>query len=200
MPVQDLPSTECDPRRSPHSVLALRSQSQLVKVSAMSNESQANAANLDLLREKLALSANFPGAVIAGAGAATFGAATWAAVGVATGFNVPVLSLGVGVLCGVAVRFAGKGVTTPFGIVGCVSTLVGCLAGNILTVAGLISGEQGASLISVLDGLDYKLAYDVIVAFAKPWDPLLYTFAAYQGFRYSLRPLSEAELALIVRD
>ena len=157
------------------------------------------AAELDLLREKLDLTANLPRGIISGIGVAIAGAGIWAAISIATGYRVAYLSLGVGVLCGMAVRLSGKGVSMPFGVVGCLTTLAGCFLGNLFTVAGIISGEQGIDIVHVLSGLDYQLAFDVIVAFAEPLDPFLYTVAAFEGYRLAFRPLSEAELVLIGR-
>lgn len=156
-------------------------------------------ANLVLLREQLSMSENPAMGAIAGLAAAIVGGIVWARVA-----DTPIAMFGVGImavaaeiLCGLAVRFFGKGVTLRFGAIGLLTTFLGCVLGNLLMVARIIAGEQHLGLFEVLAGLDYLLAFEVVRAFVTPVDSLFYAFGLYQGYRMSLRPLTEAEITLI---
>jgi len=82
---------------------------------------------------------NIPLAIAAGAFAAIIGASIWAAITVATGFQIGWIAVGVGILVGFAVRIAGKGETLTFAVIGAIFALVGCLLGNIFTGIYFIS-------------------------------------------------------------
>ena len=139
-------------------------------------------------------------ACVAGLLAAIVGALVWGAIGIATGYEVRFMSIGVGMLVGYAVRLAGKGVSGSYGVVGVAATVLGCLLGNLLSVAGIISGEQGLTVVGVLSQLDYELALELMMAFYQPLDSLFYGIALVQGYRLSFRQLSESEMALLLAN
>src|SRR5262245_137107 len=74
----------------------------------------------------------FPLAVVAGIGAALVGAVLWAAVTVATDTELGLMAIVLGFLVGRAIREAGRGIDTKFGILGAACALGGCLLGNLL--------------------------------------------------------------------
>ena len=78
---------------------------------------------------------NLPLGALAGLGAAIAGAAIWAAITAATEYQIGWMAIGVGFLVGFAVRVVGKGSEASFGVVGAVLALLGCLLGNLLTLA-----------------------------------------------------------------
>ena len=137
--------------------------------------------------------------ILAGAGAAALGAAIWAVVTAATGWQIGFLAIGVGYLVGYAVRMFGNGVDTSFGIAGATLSLLGCVAGNLLTVCIFIGQEQGIEVMDILSQLDFAIATELIVDTSGPMDLLFYGFAAYYGYKNSIRQISKEEMATLVR-
>ena len=150
------------------------------------------------LRQQLESEQHLANACLAGLGAALAAALIWAGIGLATGYEVRFMAIAVGFLVGYAVRLAGKGISAIFGVVGVAATIVGCGLGNLFTVAAIISGEQGLTVMRVLAELDYELALELLMAFYQPIDTIYYGVALFQGYNLAFRRLSDAELALLV--
>jgi hypothetical protein len=153
--------------------------------------------DLETLRATLAMSANLHYGVLAGLGAAVICASVWGAVGALLGYDVGIMAVVAGIVCGLAVRLFGKGVTTPFGVAGVVTTAIACVFGHFSMVVGIIAGEQNLSPLKVIDGIDYELAFDTMMAFVSPLDGLFCGIGLVQAYRLSFRPLTEPEIALI---
>lgn len=136
-----------------------------------------------------------PKAVVAGALAAAVGAGVWALITVLTSFQIGWMAVGVGFLVGLAVRTFGKGTDTTFGVIGALLALAGCLLGNLLTVCGMIAADQSLRLVDVVTSLDLRTAYELMFATFSPMDLLFYGIAVYEGYRLSVREVTEEELA-----
>ena len=122
--------------------------------------------------------------------AALAGAAVWAGVTIATEYQIGWMAVGIGFLVGIAVRAGGKGIDQVFGIVGAVLSLVGCVLGNLFTVAWFVSQEFGVPINEVLSGLDLETAIELMSATFQVMDLLFYGLAVYFGYRYAFRQLS----------
>lgn len=155
---------------------------------------EVDQARLQFALEQLRSQQNLFGGVLAGAVAALVGAAVWAAVTVFTGYQIGWLAVGVGFLVGFAVRTVGKGVDKVFGIAGAVLALLGCLAGNLLAVCGMIARQESMDLLTVLSRLDAGVAFELLQATFSPIDLLFYGFAVWEGYRFSIRQLTEKDL------
>jgi hypothetical protein len=81
---------------------------------------------------------------------ATIGAAAWAGITVATGYQIGWMAVGVGFLVGYGVRAMGNGISKQFGIVGAILALVGCLAGNLFSVCAAVSRQEDIMAIRLL--------------------------------------------------
>ncbi len=136
---------------------------------------------------------NLPLALIGGLVAAGIGAAIWAAVTVATGYQIGWMAVGVGFLVGIAIRKTGNGRTMVFGIAGALLALVGCIAGNLLAMVGFFAKESSASFLATLNQLDPPAAVNLLVATASPMDLLFYGIAVYEGFKLAILPPVVAE-------
>ena len=148
---------------------------------------------LELARQRLAAEQKLGAAVAAGAAAALAGAAVWAAITVASGYQVGFMAIGIGFLVGWAVRSAGKGVDKTFGIAGAVLALLGCAAGNLLAAVGLVAKQEGIPFFELLPRIDPEVAIDLMVAFFSPMDVVFYAIAVYEGYRLSFRRLTGEE-------
>lgn len=122
--------------------------------------------------------------------AALAGAAVWAGVTIATEYKIGWMAVGIGFLAGIAVRAGGKGIDQVFGIVGGAMSLVGCVLGNLFTVAWYVSQEFGVPVSEVLSGLDPESAIELMSATFEVTDLLFYGLAVYFGYRYAFRQLS----------
>ena len=136
-------------------------------------------------------------AVIAGGAAALAGACVWAVITVMTNYQIGWMAVGVGFLVGYAVKTFGKGIDRSFGIVGAVWSLLGCAAGNLLTVVGTIAREQNIPIMNILEKLDLEIIANLMQATFNPMDVLFYGIAVYEGYRFSFRQLSRADLMKI---
>jgi hypothetical protein len=126
------------------------------------------------------------GAVV-GLLAALVGAGIWAAVTALTAYQVGFMAVGVGLLVGFAVRFAGKGHEPIFGVVGAVLAVLGCVVGNYLMGAWFFAANTGMPYGQVLTP-NFSFVVEVMRATFGAMDLLFYAIAAYCGYRYSLVP------------
>jgi hypothetical protein len=155
---------------------------------------QVDQVQLRFALEQLRSQQNLVGGALAGLAASAVGAAAWAGITVATGYQIGWMAIGVGFLVGLAVRMAGKGIDSVFGVVGGALALLGCAAGNLLAVCGIVAGQEGMAFADVLAGLDPTVARELMVASFSPMDVLFYALAVYEGYKLSFRQISQQEL------
>jgi hypothetical protein len=136
-------------------------------------------------------------AVLAGGAAALLGACVWAAITFATSFQIGWMAVGVGFLVGYAVRTFGKGVDKSFAVVGAVWSFGGCAVGNLLSVIGVISTRQDIPFFDILEKLNLEIVASLMQATFSPMDLLFYGIAVYEGYRFSFRPVTQADLMKI---
>jgi hypothetical protein len=133
------------------------------------------------------LEENVPFGFFAGALAAAIGATIWMGIAVATGLPVEYAApLGVGALVGLAVRQIGHGSSMIFGIIGAVLTLIGCLGGEILTLAQLSTTPQH-DIYNILMTIDFNQALSRIVDKLNPITYLIYAISLFEGYKLSIR-------------
>ena len=122
--------------------------------------------------------------LIAGVIAMLVGAVAWGAITFFTDYQIGWMSIGVGFLVGIALRFFGRGKTITFGISGAVLALLGCLLGNLIFYAGAIAQQEGVSFVEVFFVLLLTPAAAIeVFTFAFDFmDILFYALAAYAGF------------------
>lgn len=122
--------------------------------------------------------------LIGGGIAMLVGAAAWGAITYFTQYQIGWMSIGVGFLVGVAIRFFGKGKTLMFGIAGAGLALIGCLLGNLIFYSGIIAREESASFLNIIFWLLINPAalLEVFTIAFDFKDVLFYAIAAYAGF------------------
>ena len=133
--------------------------------------------------------------VIGGSVAAAIGAAVWAVITALTNFQIGWMAVGVGFLVGYAVRICGKGIDKSFGVAGATLSLLGCLAGNLLTVCIAVSRHQHIPFLQILSRLNPEIVVGLLKATFNPMDALFYGIAVYEGYRFSFRRISKEELS-----
>jgi len=136
-------------------------------------------------------------AACAGGVAAILSGGLWALVTVMTGYQIGWMAVGVGFAVGHAVRL-GKGIDKIFGYLSAALALAGCLIGNLFTIFGFISKDEGVSLWQVFSLVDYSKLPGVMMNSFSPIDLLFYGIAIWEGYRFAFRPLnSEEHLTLV---
>lgn len=133
--------------------------------------------------------------VLGGAIAALVGAAAWAAITVATGWQIGFMAIGVGFLVGMAVRKLGRGSSPPYAIAGAALALGGCLAGNALALVGFHANAMNVSFLSVLTSVEPVALGAAMVETASAMDFVFYAIAVYEGFRLARVPAEVAPAA-----
>ena len=162
--------------------------------STHAEEPALDPAQAEYLRNRLLSEQNLLAGALGGIVASIGGAVVWAAVTVGTGYQIGFMAIGVGLLVGYSVRFLGKGITPPFGVVGGALALIGCAVGNLLAVTAIIAGSDGVPLLEALPQLTPGLAWNLMVASFSPMDLLFYAIAVYEGYKLSFRQISQQEL------
>lgn len=135
---------------------------------------------------------NFPLGLTAGFVAAIIGAVIWALISVTTNYQIGWMAVGVGFLVGYAIRYFGKGSEPVFGITGSVVALLGCVAGNLLTVVIVVGNQEHISVMALLSRLTPSIIVGLLKETFQPMDLLFYGIAMYEGYKFSFTPSAEA--------
>ena len=132
--------------------------------------------------------------IFAGFFAAIAGAAVWGLVTAYTGYQIGYMSIGVGFLVGFAVRIAGKGIDSSFGVVSAVLSLLGCVLGNLWTMTYFLAANQGVPFLTAVTQLKPDVAVNIMISTFNYMDVLFYGLALYFGYKYGFRQINEDEL------
>lgn len=148
--------------------------------------------------ERLRSEQNLVMGVLAGLVAAVLGAAIWATATIAIGYQIGWLAIGIGFVVGAAIGMVGKGIDRIFGFAGAALALFGCALGNLFTVAYFIAQTEGVPYFELLARLDLETVLEIMINAFDPMDLLFYAFAAYFGYRYALREVTEKDIARVL--
>ena len=130
---------------------------------------------------------NLPLGILAGLGAAVIGAVVWAAITVATEYQIGYMAIAVGFIVGFAMRTLGKGVDQIYGIIGGVLALFGCVLGNFFSMIGFVAKSENLGYFDTFSMIDYSIVPSVMIDAFSPLDILFYGLAIYQGYKISFR-------------
>ena len=131
---------------------------------------------------------------LSGLVAAMVGAGVWAAVTIATEYQIGWMAVGIGFLVGYAVRFAGKGISPVYGAASAVLSLLGCAVGNVLTFAWFIASAEGMSFMEVVGQLNLAIVVGLLTSTFEVMDILFYGLAAYFGYKTAFRQVTQADV------
>jgi len=149
---------------------------------------------LERYLEELRLEQNLLFGSLSGALAAIVGAGIWAAITIATNYQIGWMAVAIGFLVGFSMRIAGKGMDKIFGFIGAVLSLIGCLLGNVFTIVSYVATQEGLSFMQTLSQIDWSLVPSLLVETGSPIDLLFYGIAIYEGYKFSFRKITEEEL------
>lgn len=152
-----------------------------------------------MMMQEMKENQNLSFGIIGGIVAAAIGASVWGIITAVTNFQIGWMAVGVGLLVGYAVRISGKGIDKTFGVVGAVLSLLGCVAGNLLTACIIISTHQHIPFVQLVSRLNPEIVIELIKATFNPMDLLFYGIAVYEGYRFSFRRLNKEELEKLTK-
>ena len=129
-------------------------------------------------------------AVAAALGASLVGAVLWAVITVETKYQIGFMAIGVGFLVGWAVHKTGRSGAPVLGYIGAAFALFGCLLGNLLTIAGMVSADTSTPLTPVVAGLllHPDAAASAMGETFDAMDLVFYAIAVYEGYKIGRRP------------
>jgi hypothetical protein len=128
------------------------------------------------------------------------GAILWATVTIATSFQIGWMAVGIGAMVGGTVRVLGKGITKPFGCVGATLSLLGCLAGNLLSICVVIAQQHELPLTYVLTHLNPAAIPEAMAVSFHPMDLLFYGLAIYAGYRFAFRRVTASDVERLASE
>jgi len=159
-----------------------------------SSEIEIDQEKLNQWIEKLRLDQNLPLGILGGLIATIIGGILWAAITVATEYQIGFMAVAIGLMVGFAVRITGRGLDKIFGIMGALLSVFGCILGNFLSLVGFAANEEGYGYLETLRMIDYSIIPDIMLSTFSPMDILFYGLAIYEGYRFSFRKITEEEL------
>lgn len=120
---------------------------------------------------------------------ACFAAAiVWAAVTVATKYQIGYMAIGVGALVGLSARYFGRSSSTAVRVLAAAFSLAGCLLGNYLAQVGFYVVQNGVDLLEFLRSLDLSAAPGILLETAEPMDVLFYGIAVFEAWKLAADP------------
>lgn len=147
--------------------------------------------------EKLRLEQNLPKAIIAGVGVGLIGAILWGLITVATNYQIGYMAIAIGAGVGFSMRFFGKGIDPVFGIAGGAIAVLSCFIGNFLGIIGFYANSEGLEFFETLFLFDYTYFFPVMSETFDFMDIVFYGIAGYEGYKFSFRTFTEAEIATL---
>lgn len=126
----------------------------------------------------------------------------WALITYVTHYQIGFMAIGVGFLVGFAVRYFGNGMSSTYGVIGAVFALFGCLLGNILAAIIGASLSDGIPMLAIVNAFITSpgVVIEILKETFSPIDLLFYGIAVYEGFRFSIRYITDEELAGLQKD
>ncbi len=133
---------------------------------------------------------NLPMGLVGGVAAAIIGGVLWAAITVATGWQLGLVAVGIGFLVGYAVSYIGKGITPIFGYMGAGLALLGVVVGKYLTMVALWANATDLGYIETFTTVPFDVIKELVIRNFSPIDLLFYGIAIYQGYKLSFTDLT----------
>lgn len=125
------------------------------------------------------------------------GALLWAAITVATEYQIGYMAIAIGAAVGYTMRLVGKGIDQVFGIAGAVIAVMSCLLGNVFSLIGFVAQSEGLGYLDTLLLIDYSLIPSAMAENFSPISLLFYAIAGYEGYKFSFRVFTESDLTEI---
>jgi hypothetical protein len=143
---------------------------------------------------KLKSEQNFKLGLMAAVVVGIIGAVLWGVITVITEYQIGYMAIAIGAGVGYAMRYFGKGMDQIFGISGAVIAILSCVLGNFFSIIGFVANAEGLDYINTLMVFDYSQLVNIMTENFNPMDVLFYGFAGYEGYKFSFRVVTHADL------
>ena len=137
---------------------------------------------------------NYPKALIIGVSVGLIGALLWAAITVATEYQIGYMAIAIGAGVGLSMRYAGKGIDQIFGITGGLIAIFSCLLGNFFSMIGFVANSEGLGYVETLGLIDFGQIIPAMIESFSGMDLFFYAIAAYEGYKFAFRAFTEKDL------
>jgi antitoxin component YwqK of YwqJK toxin-antitoxin module len=115
----------------------------------------------------------------------------WAFITLKTKYQIGYMALGVGLFVGLGVRYFGAGIDKKFGYAGMILSLIGCLLGNFLSQVGFTADIYNQGFFETLTYFTLSDIPIILKESFQPVDLIFYGLAAYEGYKFSFRPIPD---------
>lgn len=123
---------------------------------------------------------------MAGLAAAVVAAGLWALITIVIGVQIGWMAIGVGFLVGWAVRAAGNGAHSVFGVTGALLAAGGCALGNLLAIIMIAARQYNVPPLDVFTRLTPDVVRSLMEASFRPIHLFFYFVAILEGYRFSI--------------
>lgn len=123
------------------------------------------------------------------------GALLWAAITVATGYQIGYMAIAIGAGVGISMRVFGKGMDQIFGISGAIIAIVSCLLGNYFSLVGSIANYENLGYFETFSLINLSEIIPMMKETFSGMDLFFYAIAGYEGYKFAFRAFTEKELA-----
>jgi hypothetical protein len=147
-------------------------------------------AKIEALRNEQDLALGILGGLIGGG----IGAVLWAVITYITEYQIGWMAIGVGFLVGYGSRLLGKGIDRVFGYVGGGIALLSVVMGNFFASLGFLAKALEVGYFEMLFTFNYAMTFELLATTFSVMDILFYAIAVYQGYKFSFRKVTKAEL------
>lgn len=138
---------------------------------------------------------NLPVAIGVGVLVGLIGAGLWAAITVATGYQIGYMAIAIGAGVGISMRMFGKGMDQIFGISGGIIAILSCLVGNFFSIVGSIANYESLGYLETFNLIDSSQIIPLMSETFSGIDLFFYAIAGYEGYKFAFRIFTEKELA-----
>jgi len=141
----------------------------------------------DAVIAQLRVRQNFPRAVAAGLAAAVIGALLWAGFVYVTNYELGLIAVAVGALVGIAVREAGQGVDSKFGVLGALCAAFGWVLGTMLVVLAMVSKAADVGMLEAAGRLGLGGCISLALENGDAMELLFLAIAVYEGWKFAFK-------------
>jgi hypothetical protein len=145
--------------------------------------------------QKLKAEQNLPIGLLVSFSVGLIGAFLWAAITIATKFQIGYMAIAIGAAVGYTMRLVGKGTDQVFGISGAIIAILSCFLGNIFSLIGFVAQSEGLSYLDTLLLIDYSLIPSAMAENFSLIELFFYGIAGYEGYKFSFRVFTEKDLS-----
>ncbi len=156
---------------------------------AISNDNgpiQMNEAEYDNLINTIDNKANYPLSIILGFIFGIVGAAIWALISKATGYNLGIIAILIGFLISQGFVMGGRSTKMGMGVIAAIIALISVLIGNIILAFLFIAEYAHISFVELVTSFDYgNYLFELLKDIHSPLDIVFYPIAMITAFKRS---------------